>query len=87
MCGVLYTYISKVFPALHRGTGDSLCSSFIRIIRILAPVIKVVTISTCGSSSSRDGGRIDLCERDVAHGIERVDINVVITYQAREAAL
>ncbi|KAL5528270.1 hypothetical protein ACEPAF_7406 [Sanghuangporus sanghuang] len=52
MYGVLYAYTPEVFPTPHRGTGDALCSAFNRITGLLAPVIKIITTSRDGGSSS-----------------------------------
>ncbi|KAF8878999.1 major facilitator superfamily domain-containing protein [Gymnopilus junonius] len=49
MYGVLYAYTPEVFPAPHRGTGDSIASSFNRITGILSPVIKIATTSAVGA--------------------------------------
>lgn len=49
MYGVLFAYTPEVFPAPHRGTGDSLCAAFNRITGILAPVIKIVTTPASAS--------------------------------------
>ncbi|KAF8889179.1 major facilitator superfamily domain-containing protein [Gymnopilus junonius] len=56
MYGVLYAYTPEVFPAPHRGTGDSIASSFNRITGILSPVIKIATTSAVGATGANVNG-------------------------------
>ncbi|KAF8889199.1 major facilitator superfamily domain-containing protein, partial [Gymnopilus junonius] len=58
MYGVLYAYTPEVFPAPHRGTGDSIASSFNRITGILSPVIKIATTSAVGATGANVNGPI-----------------------------
>ncbi|EJD03334.1 MFS general substrate transporter [Fomitiporia mediterranea MF3/22] len=52
MYGVLYAYTPEVFPGPQRGTGNSICSAFGRIMGVLAPIIKIITTNPDGSASS-----------------------------------
>ncbi|KAL1704300.1 major facilitator superfamily domain-containing protein [Schizophyllum commune] len=52
MYAVLYTYTLEVFPAPHRGTGESICSSLNWLAGILAPVIQIATKSAEGETGS-----------------------------------
>ncbi|KAL1661254.1 major facilitator superfamily domain-containing protein [Schizophyllum commune] len=52
MYAVLYTYTLEVFPAPHRGTGESICSSLNWLAGILAPVIQIATRSAEGETGS-----------------------------------
>ena len=42
----------QVFPAPHRGTGESICSSLNWLAGILAPVIQIATKSAEGETGS-----------------------------------
>ena len=43
---------TQVFPAPHRGTGESICSSLNWLAGILAPVIQIATKSAEGETGS-----------------------------------